>query len=497
MNRTLLLGVDIGTSSCKITVIDEKSEIIAVGKSEYKVNNFNGNCYEQNAEDYWNGTLIALKEINQKCPQVLSKVKAIGVIGQTSTEIFVDSECKPLRPAIIWRDTRAVEEAEMIKRDIGEEKLFSLLGAHVPVTANWAASRLLWVSRNEPETAQKTYKILQPKDYVNYKLTGKYFSDKWINKSVVNTYTGEVPCEYINYLGFAPDVIPPVFAPFEVCGNVTKEVAELTGLSEGTPVVAGWSDGPATMLGSGAFEKEGIAFNCTGTSEIVGLSVKDTVYVDGLMTIPAHITGSVAVVYGPTQSGSSSLLWYGSQVRDMGFEELINEAEKEKAGCGGMVFLPYISGERAPIWDAEAHGAFVNISSQHNNGSFARAVMEGVAFSVRHILDTATKETGIKLGSIRLSGGGSRAELWCKIRADVCKTAVQMTACDETSALGAVMLAGVGIGLWKNLCEASEKMVRTVFEYTPNAKNYTIYDKNYYCYREIYKALRDINKEKI
>ena len=273
MNETLLLGIDIGTSSCKLTVITEKGKIAAMAKSDYDVFMYEGNRYEQNAEDYWWGTLSALKKIEEENRGILSKIKAIGVIGQTSTEIFIDKSGNPLRPAIIWKDTRATAEAEMIKKDFGEEKLEKLLGAKVPISANWAASRLLWISRNEPKTAQNTYKILQPKDYVNYKLTGKYFSDKWINKSVVNTFTGDVPKEYINYLGFSPEVIPPVFAPFEVCGGVTEEIAKLTGLSVDTPVVAGWSDGPATMLGSGAFEKEGIAFNCTGTSEIIGMSV--------------------------------------------------------------------------------------------------------------------------------------------------------------------------------------------------------------------------------
>lgn len=493
MNETLLLGIDIGTSSCKLTVITEKGKIAAMAKSDYDVFVYDGNRYEQNAEDYWLGTLSALKKIEEENKGILSKIKSIGVIGQTSTEIFVDKNGKPIRHAIIWKDTRATAEAELIKKEFGEQRVEELLGAKVPISANWAAARLLWISHNEPETAKRTYKILQPKDYVNYKLTGKYFSDKWINKSVVNTFTGKVPEEYIKYLGFTPDVIPPVFAPFEVCGGVTEEIAKLTGLSVGTPVVAGWSDGPATMLGSGAFEKEGIAFNCTGTSEIIGISVKETQYVDGLMTLPAHITGSVAVIYGPTQSGSSSLLWYNKNIRGgEDFVCLTDSAKQEKPGCDGLVFLPYIAGERAPIWDAEARGVFANINSQHNSGSFVRAIMEGVAFSVRHCIETAQNATGIVPDSIRLSGGGSKVDLWNKIRADVCKRKVQMCECEETSALGAVMLAGVGIGLWKDLCEASKCTVQTAQNYEPDSKNYDVYDENYYCYRELYSALKNI-----
>ena len=200
MTENLLLGIDIGTSSAKICVFSGTGELFAVGKSEYPLNIFDGKCYEQNAEDYWQGTLKALREIEENNPGILSRVKAVGVIGQTSTEIFVDKSGAPIRPAIIWKDTRATEEAEMIKRDFGEEKLYRLLGVKVPISANWAASRLLWISRNEPETVKKTYKILQPKDFINYKLTGEYFSDKWINNiENIRLLCGiDILCDIIN-----------------------------------------------------------------------------------------------------------------------------------------------------------------------------------------------------------------------------------------------------------------------------------------------------------
>ncbi len=495
MKDILLLGVDIGTSSCKLTVINANGEIIAVGKAAYKVYTPAVGHYEQNAEDYWKGTLDALQQIEKAQAGILAKIQAIGVIGQTSTEIFVDKDGHPLRPAIIWKDTRATAEAEAIKKDFGEKKLFELLGAHVPISANWAASRLLWVSRNQPEITQKTYKILQPKDYINFKLTGEYFSDKWINKSVAHTVTGEIPEDYIRYLGFSPEVIPPLLAPYDICGKVTDEMSELTGLAAGTPVVVGWSDGPATMLGSGAFEKPGIAFNCTGTSEIVGMSVEDTQYVKGLMTIPKHLTGSVAVIYGPTQSGSSSLLWYTEKIGCTDFDGAVQAAATAVPGCDGLTFLPYLSGERAPLWDPSARGTFANIHTAHDAGSFSRAIMEGVAYSVRHCIETAISAAGIQPSAIRLSGGGSRIPLWCQIRADICKLPIKMVACDETSAMGAVMLAGVGIGLWENLQQASVAMVHTSTGYTPQAENFKIYDQNYYRYRELYHAMRRINEE--
>ena len=491
----LLLGIDIGTSSCKLTVISDAGDVIASAKSDYEVYSYKGNRYEQNAEDYWLGTLRALKKIEEENKGLLSQISAIGVDGQSSTEIFVDKCGVPIRPAIIWKDTRATEEAEMIRRDFGEEKLFELLGAVVPITANWAASRFLWISRNEPKTVQKTYKILQPKDYINFKLTGKYFSDVWTNKSVTNSFTGEVVEEYISYLGFSKSVMPKMLPPFELAGNVTSHVASLTGLKEGTPVVVGWTDGLATMLGSGAFIKEGIAFNCTGTSEIVGISSNETKYVSGLMTLPKHITGSVSIIYGPTQSGSSSLLWYLSKIREKDeFSEAVKLAQNVGAGADGLVFLPYLAGERAPIWDAEARGSFANISANHSHPDFVRAIMEGVAFSTKHCLDVAEKALGTSADTIVISGGGSKIPLWNQIRADVNKKRVALTECQETSALGAVILAAVGIGLFRDLKEASEKLVKTAKIFVPNPESYTAYDKNYKCYRALYGALKSANE---
>ena len=191
-------------------------------------------------------------------------------------------------------------------------------------------------------------------------------------------------------------------------------------------------------------------------------------------------------------------MWYGENILGgEDFQNLVNSAEKETAGCNGLVFLPYLAGERAPIWDPEARGIFANINSQHNSGSFVRAIMEGVAFSVRHCIDIAQMATGITPDSIRLSGGGSKIPIWCNIRADICKTPIQMTKCNETSALGAVMLAGVGIGLWKDLCEASKCTVQTAQTYEPDSKNYDVYDENYYCYRELYLALKNIKNKAI
>jgi xylulokinase len=213
------------------------------------------------------------------------------------------------------------------------------------------------------------------------------------------------------------------------------------------------------------------------------------------MTLPKHITGSVAIIYGPTQSGSSSLLWYLSKIREKDeFSEAVTRAESVSAGAGGLVFLPYLAGERAPIWDAEARGSFANINTNHTHPDFVRAIMEGVAFSTKHCLDVAEEALGTSADTIVISGGGSKIPLWNQIRADVNKKRVALTECQEASALGAVILAAVGIGLFRDLKEASEKLVRTAKIFEPTPEKFPFYDKNYKCYRALYKALKSANE---
>ena len=495
--KDLLLGIDLGTSSCKIVAFTRTGEIVKMARKSYPVFRPRPGFVEQRAEDYWEAVCAILTEWNLESGSILADICSIGVTGQTSTEIFLDQEGKVLYPAITWQDIRAAEEAEIIRSEFSEFDLLGILGSNVPVSASWSASRMLWLSRHEPEIAKRVAKLLQPKDYVNFRLTGSYFADPWISKSLAHLRTGEVNPNYLRFLGFSTEVVAARHLPFEKCGVVSPEAASSTGLKAGTSVVCGCSDAPATMMGSGAFERPGIAFNCTGTSEIVGLSCGKMCTAEGLMTIPDHLTGSVTIVYGPTQSGSSSLLWLNEKITGQSYQEAVKGAESSPPGANGLLFLPYLNGERAPIWDPAAKGAFLGLTAEHDRDDLSRSVMEGVGFSLRHILSNACSVSDNHPDVLRISGGGVRDRIWCQIRADITQIPVELLACNEASALGAAMMAGIGAGYWSDTYEASRSLVSVTERLEPDREYKSLYDVMFTQYLKAYEYQRLMRKTAI
>lgn len=484
-NEQLFIGIDIGTSSCKASVFNIEGDQIKKFSSSYGISRPNHNWVEQNPEDYWTATLNVLKNIGSSDDINCNKIKGIGVVGQTPTEIFVDKSGIPLRNAMIWQDVRAQEEANILKKEFGQKKLKDILGIPIPISASWSASKILWISRNEPNIAKRTYKILQPKDFINYKLTGKYFSDNWTSKSLAHLKSGNVNKEYLNFLGFTSNVVPAQYMPFEVAGYIKNNISQKTGIPSGVPVVSGWSDAAAAMLASGAFFESGVAFNCTGTSEIVGITGNETKFSQELMTIPDYAIGSVMSLYGPTQSGGGSLAWYNDAFN-------LNWNFKIAQNIENIIFLPYLEGERAPIWDPDAKGVFVGIKTKHNQSNFARAVLEGVAFSVRHVLETAVEVTGIEPDRIRLTGGGSRNQIWNQIRADVLGITVETLVVDDSSTLGGAMLAALGTGYYENMSEVSLKMAKIKEKFEPRDEYNENYNDLYSLYKEVYKSMSSL-----
>ncbi|NLK39298.1 MAG: hypothetical protein GX303_03480 [Clostridiales bacterium] len=485
MSNDYILGIDIGTGSCKIEAFTPEGVSVGKATCSYPLYRGENGIVEQEAEDYWKATITALGQLFSANPEIKGKIRGIGLTGQTPSEIFVDRQGLPLRQVITWQDTRAIVEADLIRAKYSEGQLFDILGSNVPVSPNWTSSRLMWVARNEPNIAARCYKILQPKDYIGLKLTGNYQSDSWTFKSLVHLKTFTTNESYLNFLGFSSNHLPKIAHWNELRGTVSQRAAKLTGLPAGIPVSTGLSDAPATMLGSGVFEKPSLAFNCSGTSEIVGISTEKEQYTKGLMTVPPYITGTLSILYGPTQGGGNSLFWLKNNVTSQSdFNVLIQEASSVAAGSEGLLFIPYLSGERAPIWNAKAKGAFLNLTSMHDRRHFARAVMKGVAFSVRHCLEVARKADKQVLKTLRITGGGSRIPLWCKIKCDVCGLPVEILECEDSTALGAAMTAAVGTGLFPDLRSASASMVRVVNRLDPDDKNHRLYNELFTQYLE-------------
>jgi len=501
----LLLGIDIGTTSCKVGLYDLKGNTVAQALKSYPIYQPAPGEIEQDPEDWWKAVKRAMGQIRRMSKVKMSSIVGIGLSGQTPTQVFVDRKGKILRPAIIWRDTRSVEEARWIRRAIGKRRMEKFLGMDLPIQPNWPPARLLWLKKHESQIFKKTFKILQAKDFIGYKLTGRFFSDRWCSKGMVNLKTGKVCSEFFEILGISEEIVPEIYKPFEVVGTVKEDIQNTIGIPSGVPVVAGWSDALCGMLATGSLSHSGRAFNITGTSEIVGLttlSLPQSTY--GLMSIPSTITDTVSVLYGPTQSGGDSLRWAAENLLSLqekvttedsslpGLDSLLTEAESIVPGSKGLIFLPYLEGERAPIWDARAKGLLIGITRSHRRAHFIRSILEGVAYSVRHLLEIAEKCVGREVEKIRIAGGGAKIDLWNQIRADVTGRRIEKLQVLETGTLGAAMLASLGIGLYKSLNEVSKKMVHVASSVEPDREYGKQYDKLFKIYKRLYPLLKPV-----
>jgi len=504
----LLLGIDVGTTSCKVGVYDLKGNMAAEASYSYPIYQPAPCEIEQNPSDWWKAVEKGIGEIRHRSKVKMSSIIAIGLSGQTPTQVFINRDGEILRRAIIWRDTRSVEEAGWLKREIGRKRMESFLGMELPIEPGWPPARLLWLKKHEPGILRKTFKIIQAKDFIGYKLTGRFFSDRWCSKGMVNLKTGKVASGLLRILGISENIVPEIYEPYDVVGKVEKRVGKRIGILPGIPVVAGWGDALCGMLATGSLSSPGKAFNITGTSEIVGVTVSTLPRATyGLMSIPSNITGTISVIYGPTQSGGDSLRWAGEMLLDIGegigkggasimeLDPLLIQAETVFPGSEGMIFLPYLEGERAPIWDVKARGLLIGIRRTHRRAHLIRSILEGVAYSVKHLLEIAEKSAGRKVDRIRIAGGGAKIALWNQIRADVTGRPIEKLQVVETGTLGAAMLASLGVGVTKSIAEVSKEMVRVVDLVKPKREHAIQYDRLFKIYKRLYPLLKPVFHE--
>lgn len=427
---------------------------------------------EQNPRDWWTAVCDCIREV------AAGEVLAAGATGHISSLTFVDKSGAPLRPAIGFQDQRAVEEVQELSNAFSREELASQLGIDLPPAATWPLPRLMWLRKHEPATLERAHYCLQAKDYVNFRLTGQFASDASSNRGLVDLNTGRLAGDVFAALGLPADLLPPIFGPEETIGTVTASAAAETGLAAGTPVVAGWNDLNTAVLGSGSPP----LFNITGTSEHVG-AVTQTARHSPQLTCAPFLPGNW-LYYGVTSCGGGSLEWF-SRAFETPVEELLGLAGAAPAGSDSLFFLPYLQGERAPIWDGQASGAFIGIRTHHDRRHFARAILEGVAFSLRQILDLVQSPGG----QIRVSGGAARSPLWNRIKADVFGREVAILENTHTGVCGAAMLAAVGAGEYADAGAAARCMNKVATAFAPS--HAALYEELYQRYCGLYPALRN------
>ena len=480
-----LLGIDVGSSSIKTGLIASDGSALAQATRNSVTFEPQPGFKEQDPEAWWSAARDSIREVAQSVPR--SDIAALGTSGHISSLTFVDVSGRVLRPAIGFQDLRAIEELNDLYARFTREELSERMGIDLPPAATWPLPKLLWLQKHEPATLELAHRVLQAKDYINYRLTGEFASDASSFRGLVNFATGCAASDVLEALGLPVRLVPRLALPHEIIGRVTASASVETGLPEGLPVVAGWNDLNACVLGSGAIDP-GDSFNVTGTSEHLGSVTSQLHKVPELICAP-YLAGK-KLFYGVTSSGGGSLAWL-ERTLGVNAETLLEQAASVEPGASGLIYLPYLEGERSPIWDPKVAGAFVGLRTSHGASHLARAVLEGVAFSLRQISELVRRHAPSVAEPCIVSGGAARARLWNQIKADVLGLRVAATENPHAGILGASILAAVGAGLYKNCEEAARAMVRRGDEFQPCADRSSRYAELYAVYGQLYPALKN------
>ncbi len=478
-----LLGIDVGSSGAKVALIAPDGAVAALAVHAYPTREPQPHYKEQDPEQWWQAAVAGIREVLAAAPR--GEVVAAGATGHISSLTFVDNEGRPIRAAMGFQDQRAVAEVAEIASVFTREELARHMGIDLPPAATWPLPRLLWFLKHEPRTLERARYVLQAKDYVNFRLTGELASDRSSNRGIVDQATGRAPREVFSRLGLPQHVVPPIYSCAAVVGRTTAAASHETALPAGIAVVAGCNDLNASLLGSGVAESGG-AFNITGTSEHVGVVTAKRYSVPALICGP-YLPG-LNLFYGVTSSGGGSLDWFRNAFA-YDLDDLLRDAAGVPAGSQGLVFLPYLEGERAPIWDAAASGAFVGIGAQ-TRAHFARALLEGVGFSLRHNLEMVESHSGTAPEPLVISGGGARIRLWNQIKADILERAVTVPRNPHAAVAGAAMLASVAVGWNRNAAEAARTLVQWQNPIEPVRESAAAYLDSYQRYLRLYPALK-------
>ena len=431
MAEDLYVGVDVGTSSIKVLFLSEDGSFFR--KDEEKLTTHRiGNHAEQDAREY----LTAIKKITARHPDLMSSVKSIGLSGHTPSVVCIDAMGEPTMPVLIWQDNRAEAEANELAEKF--KNPVDTIGTSLPWAASACPAKLLWIHRNLPEVQKATAWILQPKDYVGFHLTGEAISDPWSSKGLCNVLTSKAPTGLFDFLGWDESVIPEIRKGELRRGLVTESGATVTGFPSGIPVTVGWSDAMSGMNALGVMAAP-TSFVITGTSAIVGCSTASEVSDgDSLYVIPQSCA-PMSVVYGPTQSSGAAIAW-GAQLLGINENELIEMGGNDDSQSV-PIFLPYISGERAPLWRNDIRGGFLHIDQTCSASTLSRSVMEGISFSEKQVLTIAQGLANDAPPTVSLGGHAGNDLRWEKVRARTLGEDLESFHDSDTTTRGAAILA--------------------------------------------------------
>lgn len=486
-----LLGIDVSTTATKALLVDQSGKEIAAASSLYSYDKPRDLWSEQDPSVWWEGAWRSIREVMSKTGARPEQISAIGLTGQMHGLVMLDRGGEVLRPAILWNDQRTQSQCDQIHERIGKARFIQITGN--AALTGFTAPKILWVKQNEPEIYARARHILLPKDFLRFKLTGDYALDKagGSGTALFDLKSRNWSAEVLDALEIDPTWLPATYEGPEVTGVLTPEAASATGLRPGTPVVAGGGDQSAQATGVGAVDS-GIVALTLGTSGVVFATT------DGAMIEPegrlhafCHAVPGKWHLMGVMLSAGGSLQWYrDAMAPDLGFDELLREAETVSAGSEGLQFLPYLSGERTPHPDPWARGSWVGLTQRQGRGHLTRAVLEGVAFGLRDSFELIRSVGLGEVRQVRASGGGVKSNLWRQILADVLECELVTLNTTEGAAYGTALMAGVGAGVWDDVQSACEKSIRISGRTLPVPEQVETYHRSYAIYRDLYPALK-------
>ena len=482
---SILLGLDVGTTGARAVAVDESGHLISEASSEYPLHTPHPGWTEQDPEDWWRGAKEALAEV---AAQVEDEVVGIGLTGQMHGSVFLDSSDEVIRPALLWNDQRTEKQCEKITEAVGAERLIQIAGN--PALTGFQAPKVLWLRDEEPENYENVSRVLLPKDYVRLRLTGEYATDASDAAGTLFLDVGKRDWsqEILEALEVSGEWMPTVYEGPEASGKLREGVAEELGLPSGIPVAAGGGDNAAAAVGVGVIQ-EGVISSSVGTSGVIFAHTGEfTPDPSGALHAFCHAVPDAYHLMGVTLSAGGSLAWWHDTLDErFDYKELSELAAQAPPGSEGLLFLPYLSGERTPHSDPAARGSFFGLTNRHDKSHMTRALMEGVVFSLRDSVEIM-RELGTPIEQVRATGGGAKGELWRQLQADIYGLPIHRTTTDEGPAYGAALLAGVAAGVYEDVQEASSQVELRDEATEPEEENVRFYEECYEVYRSLYPA---------
>jgi xylulokinase len=500
--QSCVLGIDVGTGGTRAVIMDERGAIISSATADHEpFASPKIGWAEQRPEDWWRASGLAVRKALVQAKLRPQQVACVGFSGQMHGAVMLDESAQVVRPALIWCDVRTEKQCKDLAQQIGTERLIELTSN--PPLANFTLTKFLWTRETEPENWKRVRFVMLPKDYVRFRLTGERAIDMADASGtlMLDVAHRRWSSEVLQAVGIDASVLPELYESPEVCGKVSVKGAEETGLAVGTPVVAGAGDQAAGAVGMGIVAPGAVSATI-GTSGVV-FAATDRPALDprGRLHTFCHAVPNRWHVMGVTQAAGQSLRWFRDTMmsacerRDGDpYERLTAEATKVPAGSDGLLWTPYLMGERTPHLDPNARGVLAGLTASHSRGHVVRAILEGVAFSLKDTF-TIFEEMRVPVKSIRLGGGGARSPLWRQIQADVYGHEVEIVAAEEGAAYGAAILAGVGAKIWPTVDAACQSVVKMVERIPPKAGNASVMTEQYAAYRRVYPAMKSIFTE--